>query len=171
MLRIENTCKVNIWNFICCPLCGSTVFVSVDNCVVYCDKCDLEFKTRSTAGDPGVVIDVYWKDVWAPKYICSCGRKVGSFVEPTCECGNVMKRENGILKALPTPRWAEDNKRVYYGIFKLGDYVKCWDKTIGRKYSIEKNLSYSDEKKEVGNFNKTQEEWDLFQNINPDLLS
>lgn len=42
-----------------CPMYGGTEFVTVDHASVWCDQCNTRFQTRSTAGDPGVVVDAH----------------------------------------------------------------------------------------------------------------
>ena len=44
-----------------CPLCGSTEFTSVDLASAWCDRCNARFTVRSTAGDPGFVVDCTWE--------------------------------------------------------------------------------------------------------------
>ncbi len=44
-----------------CPLCSGTSFTTVDLASAWCDRCNAAFHVRSTAGDPGFVIDVTWE--------------------------------------------------------------------------------------------------------------
>ncbi len=45
-----------------CPLCSGTSFTTLDLASAWCDRCNAAFQVRSTAGDPGFVIDVTWKN-------------------------------------------------------------------------------------------------------------
>jgi len=44
-----------------CPLCSGTSFTTVDLASAWCDRCNANFHVRSTASDPGFVVDITWK--------------------------------------------------------------------------------------------------------------
>ncbi len=44
-----------------CPLCSGTSFTSLEGASTWCDRCNARFLVRSTAGDPGFVVDVSWE--------------------------------------------------------------------------------------------------------------
>jgi hypothetical protein len=44
-----------------CPLCFGISFTTVDLASAWCDRCNAAFHVRSTAGDPGFVVDVTWQ--------------------------------------------------------------------------------------------------------------
>jgi len=58
-----------------CPLCGGTEFTSSDGAAVWCDRCNARFFVRSTAGDPGFVVDCTWEhyNPGAARYILPPG--------------------------------------------------------------------------------------------------
>ena len=43
-----------------CPLCGGAEFTSLDLASAWCDRCNVQFTVRPTAGDPGFVVDARW---------------------------------------------------------------------------------------------------------------
>ena len=61
-----------------CPLCAGTTFTTVDFASAWCDRCNANFFVRSTAGDPGFVVDVQWEyyDMAAAQYILPRTRKL-----------------------------------------------------------------------------------------------
>ncbi len=66
-LRVESLSRLEPFTVIRCPMCAGTEFVTVDLASVWCDVCNTRFETRTTAGDPGVVIDAHM-DHYAPWY-------------------------------------------------------------------------------------------------------
>jgi len=59
-LALEHVDHNAPFRLIRCPLCGGTTFTSVDFAGVWCDTCNAQFQVRSTAGDPGFVLDCTW---------------------------------------------------------------------------------------------------------------
>ncbi len=47
-----------------CPLCGGTDFVTLDLASAWCRRCNANFNVRSTAGDPGFVVDCGFEHLW-----------------------------------------------------------------------------------------------------------
>jgi len=56
-LLLETISRLDPFALIVCPLCRGTEFTTVDLASVWCDRCNMQFSTRTTAGDPGVVVD------------------------------------------------------------------------------------------------------------------
>lgn len=60
-ISLQQTCgELPPFALIQCPLCHGTSFTTVDLASAWCDRCNANFHVRSTAGDPGFVIDVTW---------------------------------------------------------------------------------------------------------------
>jgi hypothetical protein len=61
-LTLQLTCRgLPPFALIRCPLCSGTSFTTIDLASAWCDRCNAAFHVRSTAGDPGFVVDVTWK--------------------------------------------------------------------------------------------------------------
>ncbi len=56
-LLLETISCLDPFTLIACPLCRGTEFTTMDLASVWCDRCNTQFSTRMTAGDPGVVVD------------------------------------------------------------------------------------------------------------------
>lgn len=63
-LGFDTVSRLRPFTLIRCPMCGGTSFTSLDLAGVWCDRCNTSFDTRSTAGDPGVVVDVDLSHYW-----------------------------------------------------------------------------------------------------------
>ncbi|MCC6607913.1 MAG: hypothetical protein IT327_32205 [Anaerolineae bacterium] len=59
-LQVEQIDTNAPFRLIQCPLCGGTRFTTVAFAQVWCDGCYAQFSVRSTAGDPGFVVDCTW---------------------------------------------------------------------------------------------------------------
>lgn len=60
-LALQQTCPgLPPFALIKCPLCSGTSFTTVDLASAWCDRCNASFHVRSTAGDPGFVVDLTW---------------------------------------------------------------------------------------------------------------
>jgi len=60
-MSLQQTCReLPPFALIQCPLCSGTSFTTVDLASAWCDRCKANFHVRSTAGDPGFVVDVTW---------------------------------------------------------------------------------------------------------------
>jgi len=61
-VSLQQTCRgLPPFALIQCPLCSGTSFTTVDLASAWCDRCNAAFHVRSTAGDPGFVVDVTWE--------------------------------------------------------------------------------------------------------------
>ena len=61
-LTLQQTCReLPPFALIQCPLCCGTSFTTLDLASVWCDRCNATFQVRSTAGDPGFVVDLTWE--------------------------------------------------------------------------------------------------------------
>jgi hypothetical protein len=61
-MSLQRTCHgLPPFALIQCPLCSGTSFTTVDLASAWCDRCNAAFHARSTAGDPGFVVDVTWE--------------------------------------------------------------------------------------------------------------
>ena len=157
MLEIYREANLDIWEWedLRCPYCGDNHFVSIDHSGVYCDTCNTKFSVRSTAGDPGCVIDVFPEKnnaIYAPAYRCECGKKDAFFDYelPECPfCGKTPEREEGILRAWKPP---VKESAGFSLILKLGDYCSGW--MCLHRDALNDRLSFP-----------TQNEWDQFQGI------
>lgn len=58
-LRLDALSPLDPFTLVRCPMCGGTDFLTLDLASVWCGTCNVRFKTRSTAGDPGVVVDAH----------------------------------------------------------------------------------------------------------------
>jgi hypothetical protein len=62
-VSLERICRqLPPFALIRCPLCSGTSFTTVDLASAWCDRCNAAFQVRPTAGDPGFVVDVTWKN-------------------------------------------------------------------------------------------------------------
>ncbi len=71
-LALQQTCPaLTPFALIKCPLCSGTSFTTVDLASAWCDRCNATFHVRSTAGDPGFVVDLTWEhyDPLAAHYV------------------------------------------------------------------------------------------------------
>jgi hypothetical protein len=60
-MSLQQTCReLPPFALIQCPLCSGTSFTTLDLASAWCDRCNANFQVRSTAGDPGFVVDVTW---------------------------------------------------------------------------------------------------------------
>jgi len=61
-LALQQVCReLPPFALIQCPLCCGTSFTTLDLASAWCDRCNADFRVRSTAGDPGFVVDVTWE--------------------------------------------------------------------------------------------------------------
>lgn len=61
-LALGQTCReLSPFALIQCPLCAGASFTTHDLASAWCDRCNAAFQVRSTAGDPGFVVDVTWE--------------------------------------------------------------------------------------------------------------
>ncbi len=124
-LKINWIGKFDPFDFISCPVCGRSEFVSTSASAVHCNFCETRFKVRMTAGDPGCVVDADTTDgIYAPAWKCpNCSLEIASFNDapgcPHCLC--LMKREERCYRSFP-----QDKPRRWYWILKLGDYSSGW---------------------------------------------
>jgi len=70
-LRAEPLSLLEPFTLIRCPMCAGTEFVTVDLASVWCAQCNTRFEMRSTAGDPGVVVDACMDHYypWSAHYV------------------------------------------------------------------------------------------------------
>lgn len=71
-LALQQTCPgLPPFSLIKCPLCSGISFTTVDLASAWCDRCNAAFHVRSTAGDPGFVVDLTWEhyDPLAAHYV------------------------------------------------------------------------------------------------------
>jgi hypothetical protein len=73
-LHLSTVSRLDPFTLIRCPMCGGVDFLTLDLASVWCDRCNVRFQTRSTAGDPGVVVDGYLEnyDSVRARYIVPC---------------------------------------------------------------------------------------------------
>lgn len=143
------------WEAMRCPVCKRNNFISKSHGAIFCQSCFAQFSVRSTAGDPGCVVDCFINllplggSILAPMWQCKdCGEKTSFFKwqKPTCPQNvyHTMEPVDGIFKHWQLPPGYPEG---FYLILKLGDYCSGWLKVPGTD--------------SVG-FPK-QKEWDQFQ--------
>ncbi|MDX9789000.1 MAG: hypothetical protein RBT11_19655 [Desulfobacterales bacterium] len=142
------------WEKLKCPVCGEGNFTSLSHSGVYCDKCNAQFRVRTTAGDPGCVIDcmVNPGEIYAPKWECThptCGAVKYSFEKPECpkNSDHTMERA-GFLGPWEKPDKCPDR---FCLVLKHGDYCSGWMFVFEKKNTSERLDS------------PTQAEWDQYQ--------
>jgi len=169
MLEYESIAGFNPfeWEDLRCPICRGNNYVSIDHSAVYCAHCNVQFRVRMTAGDPGCVVDclvrpggLFGNTIYAPRWTCQrCGASEGffDFEEPVCP----WARKNGLDHSdhrmirddhIMTPRDISSLPEHYYLILKIGDYCSGWLNPEGMR---PRSLGFP-----------TQEEWDTFQEKN-----
>jgi len=171
-LKIELVSQWNIfeWDDLKCPLCGCGDFVSLMHSAVYCGDCNMQFVVRSTAGDPGCVIDAFIYDnhgnclVSAPKYAClKCSDKpwdrpqlgLFDFQDKTCPKNldhGEMQPESRMWRGWrPIENWNR-----FCLVLKEGDYCGCWSRHDVDKEGRSKGAG-------VDLKHPTQSQWDAYQ--------
>jgi hypothetical protein len=114
----------NPFDFIKCPVCDGTNFLSLSATGVYCAGCNTRFQVRCTAGDPGCVVDAFTDQTEGPKHSCKdCGITLPVFGEdiPRCpSCGGEMEKDSGLTT------FPEGSQKTWYHILKRGDRSSGW---------------------------------------------
>jgi hypothetical protein len=152
-LTYEKICQVNIFDFLCCPLCGGEKFTSLDGASVWCDYCNCRFFTRHTGGDSGVVVDCHVKWASLPQWYCKkCDLKYATMKnEGDCpKCDKWGIQQDRLFCSVWEFRELEDDN-YWTTVCKTGDYYGMWS-----------GIRDGNPMKKDAPFDRTQEQWDAF---------
>lgn len=138
------------WEKLRCPVCNRNQYCSINHAAVYCSYCNAQFVVRTTAGDPGCVIDCHVHQIHAPLWKCKdCDARVALFEWQKLICphdaGHTLQRCERVFASWDRP---VDFPGYFYLILKHGDYCSSW---------IHLDHTYTELD------HPSQDEWDEFQ--------